>query len=109
MLVLALLLLPLEDPFAAYRAATRAEVPCNRATAPGDVVVCGRREANKRYRVPLTSIPVRDQVHREREALLTDPIPTCGRRAQVTGCGMAGVTMTHGGAGTSLKPRKVEE
>ena len=109
MLVLALLLLPLEEPFAAYRAATRAEVPCNRATAPGDVVVCGRREANKRYRVPLTSIPVRDQVHREREALLESRVPTCGRTAQITGCGMAGMTMTSGGAGTSLKPRKLVE
>ena len=109
MLVLALLLLPLEEPFAAYRDATRAEVPCTRASTPGDITVCGRREANKRYRVPLTSIPVRDQVHREREGLLENKMPTCGRTAITTGCGMAGVTMTHGGAGTSLKPRKLVE
>ncbi len=108
-LLLALLLLPGQEPFDAYRTATRAEVPCGRASAPGDVTVCGRREANKRYRVPLTSIPVRDQVHREREALLADKIDHCGRQAILTNCGMAGVTMTTGGAGTSLKPRKLVE
>ena len=102
-----LLLLPAEGPFDALRAATRAEVPCARARDPNEVNVCGRREADRRYRVPLTSIPVRDQVHREREALLEDKIARCGRGAFLTGCGMVGVTMTTGGAGTSLRPRKL--
>jgi hypothetical protein len=108
MIVLMLLLTTPQDVFADYRAATRAEVPCDRAQAKGEVTVCGRREADKRYRVPLTSIPVRDQVHREREALLADKMPKCGRQLMLTDCGMVGVTMTHGGgSGTSLKPRKL--
>ena len=105
--MLFLLLAAPQADLTAYRAATRAEVPCERAQAPGEVTVCGRREADRRYRVPLTSIPVRDQVHREREALLEDKIDHCGRQAILTNCGMVGVTMTSGGAGTSLKPRKV--
>ena len=94
-----------QDAFAGYRDATRAEPQCDRAPTEGDVTVCGRREANKRYRVPLTSIPVRDQVPRERAALLEDKIVRCGRQLMFTDCGMVGVTMTSGGAGTSLKPR----
>ena len=96
-----------QEPFAGYREATRAETPCDRAKAAGEVTVCGRRDADKRYRVPLTTIPVRDQVHREREALLADRTPKCGRQLMLTDCGMVGVTMTSGGAGTSLKPRKL--
>ena len=97
------------DDFAAYRAATRAEVPCTRTGAADEVTVCGRREADRRYRVPLVGIPVRDQVLVQRERLLEDKIDRCGRGAFLTGCGFAGVTMTSGGAGTSLKPRKLKE
>lgn len=108
MLTLLLLAAPQAD-FTAYRAATRADVPCERAAEPGDVTVCGRREADRRYRVPLTSIPVRDQVPRERAALLADKIDHCGRQLMFTDCGMVGVTMTSGGAGMSLKPRKLAD
>ncbi len=104
-MLLAMIAVP-QEPFAEYRAATRAEVPCRRSAA-GDVTVCGRREADRRYRVPLTTIPVRDQVPRERAALLADKIDHCGRQLMFTDCGMVGVTMTSGGAGTTLKPRKL--
>ena len=106
--MLLLLAMP-DDAFAAYRAATRAEPPCPRTTTPGEVTVCGRREADRRYRVPLTTIPVRDQVPRERAALLEDKIAHCGRTLMVQGCGMVGVTMTSGGAGTTLRPRKLAD
>ena len=109
MFSLMLVLTSAPDDFAAYRAATRAEVPCARAVAKDEVTVCGRREANRRYRVPLASIPARDQVPRERAALLADKIDHCGRQLMFTDCGMVGVTMTSGGAGTSLKPRKLVE
>lgn len=95
--------------FAAYRAATRAEPVCGRASVPGEVTVCGRREADRRYRVPLTSTPVRDQVPLQRGRLLEDKIARCGRTAFLQDCGFVGVTMTSGGAGTSLKPRKLAD
>ena len=107
MLALLTLIASPQDAFAGYREATRAEPVCERAAAPNEVTVCGRREADRRYRVPLTSVPVRDQVPRERAALLADKIDHCGRQLMFTDCGMVGVTMTTGGAGTSLKPRKV--
>ena len=107
MIVLMLMLAAPQDAFPAYRAATRAETPCGGTGTQDEVTVCGRREADRRYRVPLTSIPVRDQVPRERAALLADKIDHCGRQLMFTDCGMVGVTMTSGGAGTSLKPRKM--
>ena len=109
MLALLILISPPQDAFAGYREATRAEPVCERASAPDEVTVCGRREADRRYRVPLTSIPVRDQVPRERAALLADKIDHCGRQLMFTDCGMVGVTMTSGGAGTTLKSRKLAD
>ena len=109
MIAILLLLGPQAADFSAYRAATRTEPACSRAARPDEVTVCGRREADKRYRVPLTSIPARDQVPRERAALLADKIDHCGRQLMFTDCGMVGVTMTSGGAGTSLKPRKLAD
>jgi hypothetical protein len=108
-ILLALLVAAPEEPFAAYRAATRTERPCSEATSAGEVTVCGRREADRRYRVPFVGIPVRDQVHRERDALLEDKIARCGRELMFRGCGMVGVTMTTNAAGTALRPRKLAE
>ncbi len=99
---------PVED-FAAYRAATRVDVPCTRAKSPTEVTVCRRREADRRYRVPLVGIPIRDQVHVERDRLLEDKIDHCGRQLMTNSCGFVGVTMTSGGAGTTLRPRKLTE
>jgi len=107
--LLALLMLSPAQDFAAYRAATRAEVPCARAQTPGEVTVCGRREADRRYRVPLTAIPVRDQVLVERSRLLEDKIDRCGRTLMFQGCGFVGMTMTTNGVDTSLRPRKLAE
>lgn len=108
--LIALLLLA-DEPYdlSAYRAATRAEVPCSKTAATEEVTVCGRREADRRYRVPLVSIPARDQVLLERSRLLEDKIDHCGRQLMTYGCGFVGVTMTSGGAGTQLRPRKLKE
>lgn len=105
------LLLAADVPYdlAAYRSATRAEVPCDRTAATNEVTVCGRREADRRYRVPLVGIAARDQVLAVRDRLLEDKIDHCGRQLMTYGCGFVGVTMTSGGAGTSLKPRKLKE
>ncbi len=110
-IVLMALLLSADEPFDinAYRAATRAETPCDKTAATNEVTVCGRREADRRYRVPLVAIPVRDQVLLERDRLLEDKIDHCGRQLMTYGCGFVGVTMTSGGAGTKLRPRKVKE
>ncbi|MFD1787676.1 hypothetical protein ACFSC3_08835 [Sphingomonas floccifaciens] len=108
-MLLALLMIAPSDEFAAYRAATRAEVPCSRASSTDEVTVCGRREADRRYRVPLVGIPVRDQVLVQTDRLLEDKIDRCGRQLMTNSCGFVGVTMTSGGAGTSLKPRKLKE
>ncbi|WP_326522921.1 hypothetical protein [Sphingomonas sp.] len=106
MLIAALLLIAPQEPFAAYREATRAERPCAEARTADEVTVCGRREADKRFRVPFVEVPVRDLVPRERAALLEDKIERCGRELMFRGCGMVGVTMTTSAAGTTLKPRK---
>ena len=107
LLMLALLALP--EDFSAYRTATRAEVPCEKPTNANEVTVCGRREADRRYRVPLTSIPLRDQVLVERSRLLEDKIDHCGRQLMTNTCGFVGVTMSSNGAGTTLRPRKLAE
>lgn len=108
---LIVLMLTTEAPYdlTAYRSATRAEIPCDRTTATNEVTVCGRREADRRYRVPLVGIAARDQVLMQRDRLLEDKIDHCGRQLMTYGCGFVGVTMTSGGAGTSLKPRKLKE
>ncbi len=108
-ILIALLLVAPHDDFAAYRAATRAEERCTKTAAVDEVTVCGRREADRRYRLPLVGIAPRDQVLAVRSRLLEDKIDHCGRELMTYRCGFVGVTMTSNGAGTQLKPRKVRE
>jgi hypothetical protein len=106
--IVILALLAADDALGRYRELTRAETRCARPSTAEEVTVCGRREADRRYRVPLVGIPVRDQVPRERAQLLEPKLNTCGRVGMsFAECGFVGVTMSSGGAGTTLKPRKL--
>ena len=98
---LLLLLADLPNPAAAdiatYHDLTRAALRC--AAPSGDEVsVCGRREAD-RYRVPLVERdPERDVVPLERERLLARTSNCEEKRLFLTGCGMAGVTVSTAGS-----------
>ena len=111
MLPLLLLLAAPEDApnaaIASYRALTQAEVRCAEGAAADEITVCARRDAD-RYRVPLTMIPVRDNVPVERARLLEPKLAGCGRVGQsFADCGFIGVTMSSGGAGTKITGRKL--
>ncbi len=104
-------LLMLDDGvMAAHRRRTRADVPCEAPAAEGEVLVCGRRDAD-RYRVSFVATDIRDSVPTERAALMRNDFPRCG----VTGpfflesCGMVGVTLSTNGRGVQIKTRKLAD
>lgn len=99
--MLSWLLLLAADQSAAWiaqeRAATRASPQC---TAPADsreVMVCGRRHAD-RYRVPLIEVdldnPANEGVPAERQRLLARTSNCREHSLFQVGCGMAGVTLS---------------
>jgi hypothetical protein len=70
---------------------------CRNRTATSEIVVCGRREADK-YRVPLLTPredgdPRSESREGERHRLQHITTNCQERRALQTGCGMVGVTM----------------
>lgn len=79
-----------------YRAATRATIEC-RTGRPDDIVVCGRREAD-RFRAPLTIIdpddPRNEGVPAERERLLAKTNNCQEKSTFLVGCGKAGVSVS---------------
>lgn len=93
-----------------YLDLTSAEPRCKAATG-GEILVCGRREAD-RYRVPLIT-PVRPGDPKttnvpEERARLTAQESACARQAALPyGCGMVGVRMSTklaGDAKIELRP-----
>lgn len=108
-----LVLLALADDLTATlakaREATRVEIACRQTADPEEIVVCRRREADRLYRPAFVMPDPRDNVPRERSALLEPKLPGCGRVGQsFYDCGFVGATMTSGnGRGTQLKPRKL--
>lgn len=74
-----------------------AVAPRCRARAGADILVCGRRDAD-RYRVPyITATPGDPKaltVHQERAKLLARPVPCQERGPFLIGCGMVGVTVS---------------
>lgn len=89
-----------------YRERTRATVVCHATTDSADVVVCGRREAD-RYRVPFIVYDIGDPRHmgvpEERNRLIKDQTPCEARGPFLIGCGAAGVTATvSSGGGSSV-------
>jgi hypothetical protein len=111
MLALMLMLAADEDALLAqYRARTSVEVPCHRPESPSEVVVCGRREAD-RYRVSFVTTDIRDSVPTERARLLEPKMAGCGRvGAFFNDCGYVGMTMSTGAGGpVKVKTRKLAE
>lgn len=108
-----LVLLALADDLAATlnraREATRVEIACRQTADPDEIVVCRRREADRLYRPAFVMPDPRDDVPRERSALLAPKFRECGRVGPFfTDCGFVGATMTSGnGRGTQLKTRKL--
>jgi hypothetical protein len=99
------------DVLATHLARTRAEMPCIRPATPAEVVVCGAREKDRRYRVPFVTTDARDSVPTERARLLEPKIAGCGRVGGFyTDCGMVGMTMSTGdGRPVQIKPRKLAD
>ena len=84
--------------FANYRRLTTVAVRCPERSQPDEVVVCGRRRAD-RYRLPFEPDPVpgdprREGVHAERERLQGKKNNCAEKSAFLVGCGMAGVSVT---------------
>lgn len=80
-----------------YLDLTRVEPRCQAAVG-GEILVCGRREADK-YRVPLITPPPAGSprivdVHAERAKLIAIETPCQQRGPHLVGCGMVGVTMS---------------
>ncbi|UIJ45402.1 hypothetical protein LZK98_00075 [Sphingomonas cannabina] len=109
MLLVPLLMLLADDDalIAAARERTRAEVPCTTTHRSDEILVCGRREAD-RYRVSFVTTGIRDSVPTERSRLLEPKANPCGRvGASFAGCGFVGVTASTNGQSTQVKPREL--
>ena len=98
----------LADPIVTARLLTSAEPRC-RAASGDDIVVCGRRDAD-RYRVPFDGYPDGDPrnetVSGERNRLASAPPVKCGIAAFLANCGSVGVSFSVGLDGT-LRYRKL--
>jgi hypothetical protein len=93
-----------EDILSRYTALTSAEPNCRRGRAADEIIVCGRRDAD-RYRVPLLvptpGDPRQEGLYDERERLQHITTLCQDNSIFLVGCGMAGVTVS-----TSLGDRK---
>lgn len=87
-----------------YAALTAAEPNCRGSRATDEIIVCGRRDAD-RYRVPLLvptpGDPRQEGLYDERERLQHITTLCQDNSIFLVGCGMAGVTVS-----TSLGDRK---
>ena len=98
-----------------YHAMTRVEPRCSAPKAGNEIIVCGRRRAD-RWRVPFVGYeagdPRNEGVSDERNRLASEPRPPCGTTAffSTSACGMVGVTASIGiGPGGGLKMRKLAD
>jgi hypothetical protein len=96
------------DPMDTYLDKTSAQPRC-KAAAGSDIVVCGRREADK-YRVPFLiptpGDPKTRGVHEERAARLAVKSPCESMGPYLVGCGAVGVTVStkFGGGKMEYRP-----
>ncbi|MFD1613033.1 hypothetical protein ACFSCW_14605 [Sphingomonas tabacisoli] len=97
-----------DDPIETYLDKTSAGPRC-KAPAGGDIMVCGRRDAD-RYRVPFVvptpGDPKMRGVHEERAGLIAETSP-CDRKGPfLVGCGAIGVTVSTkiGGGKVEYRP-----
>jgi hypothetical protein len=98
-----------------YLAMTQVEPRCSAPHAGNEIVVCGRRRAD-RWRVPFVGYepgdPRNERVSGERNRLASEPRPPCGTVAFLanSSCGMVGVSASVGtGPGGGLKVRKLAD
>lgn len=111
MLATIMLLMAGADPtadglLATHQRLTTVAVVCPDSAAEGEVVVCGRRRAD-RYRLPFQPAPEpgdprHEGVPAERERLQAKRDNCREKSAFLIGCGSVGVGVTTGGAGTRV-------
>jgi hypothetical protein len=86
-----------EQAVAQYQTLTAADANCKRRANPDEIIVCGRRDAD-RYRIPLIEHGAGDphvqDVYAERERLQYKTTPCQNRSIFLIGCGMVGVGFT---------------
>ena len=99
-----------KDYGATARLLTTAEPRCRAAVTGNDIIVCGRRDAD-RYRVPFDGYPDGDPrnetVSGERNRLATAPQPACGLAWNQSTCGGVGMSVTVGFGGGLREQLKV--
>jgi len=80
-----------------YRARTHSAVVCHATADSADIVVCGRRKAD-RYRLPFIVYELGDPRHmgvpEERNRLIHDETPCEAKGPFLIGCGAVGVNAT---------------
>ena len=83
-------------PVRDYHAMTRVEPRCSAPRASNEIIVCGRRKAD-RWRVPFvgyeTGDPRAESVKANRERISADNPAKCGNAAILSGCGFVGVNI----------------
>jgi hypothetical protein len=93
-----------------YQAMTRVEPRCSAPKVSNEIVVCGRRRAD-RWRVPYllkeAGDPSIQNVSAERNGLIPTTTPCQDRSIFLVGCGKVGLTASAGiggGQGVKLRP-----
>jgi hypothetical protein len=93
-----------------YQAMTRVEPRCSAPKAGNEIIVCGRRRAD-RWRVPYllkeAGDPSIQNVSAERNGLIPTTTPCQDRSIFLVGCGKVGLTASvgiGGGQGVKLRP-----
>ncbi len=93
-----------------YQAMTRVEPRCSAPKASTEIIVCGRRRAD-RWRVPYllkeAGDPSIQNVSAERNGLIPTTTPCQDRSIFLVGCGKVGLTASVGigsGQGVKLRP-----
>jgi hypothetical protein len=93
-----------------YQAMTRVEPRCSAPKAGNEIIVCGRRKAD-RWRVPYllkeAGDPSIQNVSAERNGLIPTTTPCQDRSIFLVGCGKVGLTASvgiGGGQGVKLRP-----
>lgn len=93
-----------------YQAMTRVEPRCSTPKAGNEIIVCGRRRAD-RWRVPYllkeAGDPSIQNVSAERNGLIPTTTPCQDRSIFLVGCGKVGLTASVGigsGQGVKLRP-----
>ena len=100
------------DAIARYEQLTRGDPDCRRTRASDEIVVCGRREAD-RYRVPLIvsekGDPRIETVGDERLRYQHQTTPCQNYEFFLVGCGMAGVSVSTKLNGSGVQYRKLAD